>query len=387
MNSPRFSIVIPTKERHGTLPYAIRSAIDQEGQDFEVVVQDNCSGPETAAVVRQFRSPRLKYARSPYPLPMNENWEAALRLCEGEYVFFMGDDDAMMPDGLALARSILDRARLEVLSWRKYNYWWDNAVEPTLAGRLFLHLDTAFQQFDPAILLEAYYDWRVGCDLMPSIYQAFVHRDLIARVKAKAGAYFAVGAPDNFTGIANAAMAANIGWFERGLSICGNSGASTGCSYYFRSKGAARRAAYHQEEGKGIEEIIHPALIPSVNLEINFADMQLRVKDMLFPQDSRFQVNIRKVLEAMATNVNRDPDTYDEVVAEIRALASKHAIDWSSLTIPPKAPPARPVMQGPMAGPDAKINLLAVNCTQAGVHDAAQAAVLASSILPVLTIQ
>ena len=131
-NLPRFSIVIPTRQRHQTLGYAIQSVLFQPFEDFEVVVMDNCSSPETWDVVKQFRSPRLRYERSPRVLPMNENWEAGLELAQGEYVFFMGDDDAVMPDGLQLAAAILERARLDVLSWLKYTYWWDSAIEPTV---------------------------------------------------------------------------------------------------------------------------------------------------------------------------------------------------------------------------------------------------------------
>jgi glycosyltransferase involved in cell wall biosynthesis len=386
MSNPRFSIVIPTKDRHRTLASAIQSVLQQEEQNFELIVQDNCSSPETAAVVRQVHSPKLKYNRSPIPLPMNENWEEGLNLCEGEYIYFMGDDDALMPDGLALASSLLDRLPLEILSWRKYTYWWDNAIEPTLAGRMFLHLDNSFQQFDPIQLLEAHYDWRVGTDLLPSIYNSLVHRDIVAKVKAKSTKYFAVGAPDNFTAIANAAVAQRIGWFERGLSMCGNSGASTGCSYFFRSRGESRRKAYHQEEGKSIAEIIHPALIPSVNLEVNFADMQLRVKEMMFPDDSRVRFNPHKMLLSMAANINRDPACFDDVASEIRQLGEKFGIDPATIPLPPRQSGDRPTVQGPMAGPNNQVNMLAINCARAGVHDSSRAAVLAASVLPVITI-
>ena len=37
-NQPRFSIVIPTRQRHQTLGYAIQSVLFQNYPDFEVVV-------------------------------------------------------------------------------------------------------------------------------------------------------------------------------------------------------------------------------------------------------------------------------------------------------------------------------------------------------------
>ena len=45
---PRFSIVMPTRNRAALLPWAIRSALEQRFDDFEVVVSDNASSDRTA---------------------------------------------------------------------------------------------------------------------------------------------------------------------------------------------------------------------------------------------------------------------------------------------------------------------------------------------------
>lgn len=385
---PRFSIVIPTRERHHTLAYAIQSVLFQDCPDFELIVQDNASSEETWKVVRQYHSPKIKYQRAPYTLPMNENWEAALPLCEGEYIYFMGDDDALMPDGLRLASNILTRMPLEILTWQKYTYWWDSTLEPSYRGRLFLHLGCEFRKIDPRAALEAFYDWRIGFGALPSVYTSLVHRDVIARARAlTGGAYFPVGAPDVWTGILNCLAATQVGMFERGVSLCGNSGASTGCAYFFRSKGEERRKDYLAEEGKSLTELTHPSLIPSVNLEINHADHQLRARDLLFPNDQRLQVRIPLVLGAMASNINRDPDSYDATLADIDGLATKHGISMTTLNIPARASSHRSTVQGPLLGLDQKIQTLAINCAEAGVHDCSQAARLAAAILPTITIQ
>ena len=387
MSQPMFSIVIPTRERHRTLAYSMRSVLQQDYADYELIVQDNYSSEETAHVVRAYRSPRIKYNRAPYTLPMNENWEEALSLCEGRYIFYLGDDDALMPDGMSLAASILERAPMDVLMWDKYTYWWEDALEPSVAGRMFLHLSHNFQMIDPHGLLKSYYDWDLGFGALPSIYTGFTSRALVERVKEKTGKYFYVGAPDNYTGIANAYLGRNIGKFERGLSIGGNSGASTGCAYFFRSKGAQRRKDYHVEERKTIAEIIHPALIPSVNLEVNWADIQLRAKEVLFPEDDRFTVPMAKMLTAMAANINRDPDSYDETLAELRQLEAKYGVDPASVPVPPRACGEKPKLQGLIQSAPGGPQTLAVNCMEAGVHEVASAARLASALLPTLTIQ
>lgn len=388
MPRPRFSVVIPTRQRHATLGYAIQSVLFQDHPDFELIVMDNCSSPETWDVVKQFRTPKLRYHRSPRVLPMNENWETGLGMCEGDYVFFMGDDDALMPDGMTLADAVLQRMDLDVLAWRKFTYWWDDAIEPTVRGRLFLHPGCNFQILDNIQTLANYYDWKIGMGALPSIYTSFVRRTLIERTaEACGGRYFALGAPDVFTGISNLWFGKQIAAFERGLSIGGNSGFSTGTAWFFRSKGAHRRDAYHADEGQDERGLIHESLIPSVNLEVNLADTQIRAKQLLFPGDDRFQVRIPVVLAQMAANINRDPDSYDAVVREIGELAAKYSIDAASVPVPPRAPSIRATLQGPLFGAGQRLETMAIYCPQAGVRDVAQAARLASAALPVLSIQ
>lgn len=41
MSNPKFSVIIPTRERAETLPYALRTCTDQDFDDFEVIVHDN----------------------------------------------------------------------------------------------------------------------------------------------------------------------------------------------------------------------------------------------------------------------------------------------------------------------------------------------------------
>ncbi len=61
MPFPRISIVIPTRDRPGTLGFALRTCLDQDFEDFEVVVSDNCSPPATREVVESFADRRIKY--------------------------------------------------------------------------------------------------------------------------------------------------------------------------------------------------------------------------------------------------------------------------------------------------------------------------------------
>lgn len=84
MASPRFSVVIPTREGVSTLAATLRTCLDQEFDDYEIVVCDNFSSPATREVVDGFASPRIKNLRSPRPLAMSSNWELAVAHAAGD---------------------------------------------------------------------------------------------------------------------------------------------------------------------------------------------------------------------------------------------------------------------------------------------------------------
>src|SRR5450432_71829 len=393
MTPPRFSILIPTRQRPVTLAAALDSVVSQPFGDFEVVVMDNCGSPETAAVVDRFAalSDKVRYHRSDRVLRMKDNWELGLSKCVGDFLFVLGDDDALMPDGMVLADQILRRVDVELLHWEKYGYWWEDALDEAARGRLLVHGGNEIQLMDCKQALADFYQWKVGYAALPCIYSSFVHRDVVRRVKEKTGGvYFAAGSPDMFTGIANAFVTEHAATSRRGLSLAGSSGNSTGSAHYLRSKGEKRRLEYWQDEGVSQAAALHPSLIDSPNIELGVADTQLWAKQLLFPDDRRFQmITIPQLLSAMVGGIGRDPDSYEDTARDIRALARKHGIDPASLAdslaLRPPTPRARGIMQGLFDSGRPGQPSLAVNCRQAGISDAAAAARLAQGLLPVVS--
>ena len=104
MAAPRFSVLIPTRERPDTLRHTLRTVAEQPGNDYEVVVADNASGPATRQIVAKFGLPHVRYVRSEELLPMALNWERGLEQCQGEFVTVLGDDDAFLPSTLSVAQ-------------------------------------------------------------------------------------------------------------------------------------------------------------------------------------------------------------------------------------------------------------------------------------------
>lgn len=94
---PVVSILIPSRNRGELLGQAIESALTQDYASIEVVVSDNASSDDTAAIIATFNDSRLTAIRVTEPLSLVDNWNMAWRHAGGDYVIMMGDDDYLLP--------------------------------------------------------------------------------------------------------------------------------------------------------------------------------------------------------------------------------------------------------------------------------------------------
>jgi glycosyltransferase involved in cell wall biosynthesis len=119
---PRFSIVMPTRSHAQFLPKALQSALGQSHDDFEIVVSDNWSTDGTADVVHSYASPRIRYFRPERPLPLAKNFEYGLSRATGEYVTFLSDDDAFVPNLIESAADLLNIHDTDLFAWNMCSY-------------------------------------------------------------------------------------------------------------------------------------------------------------------------------------------------------------------------------------------------------------------------
>ena len=100
---PLVSVIIPTYNRLATLREAVRSALDQTHPEMEVIVVDDQSNDETAAVMAEWasREPRLLFHRIEEKGRASVCRNKGLELAKGEFVTFLDDDDLLRPDKTA----------------------------------------------------------------------------------------------------------------------------------------------------------------------------------------------------------------------------------------------------------------------------------------------
>src|ERR1700758_3139660 len=135
----RFSILVPTRQRPDTLLATLATLIWQSGDDYEIVVADNCGDEDVAAVVNavQQRHPRVKHLRSDEVLPMAVNWERGLAACSGEYISGLGEDDGFLPCTLDVVRNLIAATHTKLIAWRMHTYWWPDTIVFWNRNRLY----------------------------------------------------------------------------------------------------------------------------------------------------------------------------------------------------------------------------------------------------------
>lgn len=384
MSAPRFSILVPTRDRPATLRHTLATVAAQPGDDFEIVVADNCSGPETRAIVEALEAPAVRYLRSDEILPMAENWERGLAQCSGDFVTVLGDDDGLVPSSLALARRLIDTTRSELISWSPHIYWWPDTIVPWLRNLLIVNPEDGAAQYESREVLEAFYRGAVGFSFIPMIYCAFFHRRLIDEARLRHGGFFVPrdAAPDISSGILGLHLTQSFTLSKRPLSIRGNSGKSNGTAQWARSLGAEQREVYFREERIGLQDMIHPALVPSPNLHIIVASAKLKCREAYFPEDDALPVDLAEVLKAMIGSLNFEPEAYEVNLRDVEALADKLRIELDPADIPPRESIERRRGWGLELNQDSSLANLRVNCDLAGVHHVADAARLVDALLP-----
>lgn len=98
---PVLSICIPTYNRSALLEESLAQLCAIKWPfETEIVVSDNASTDETARILAAFP---VRSFRQQEKLEAIDNFFAAFRAARGDYAFYLGDDDAVIPDALASA--------------------------------------------------------------------------------------------------------------------------------------------------------------------------------------------------------------------------------------------------------------------------------------------
>lgn len=94
IDSPLFSIIIPTFNSGRTLSTVLESILNQDFANFEVLIIDGVSKDDTLLVAKQFNDPRVKVLSEPDSGAYNA-MNKGVALAKGDWVYFLGSDDKL----------------------------------------------------------------------------------------------------------------------------------------------------------------------------------------------------------------------------------------------------------------------------------------------------
>ncbi|WBL78687.1 glycosyltransferase [Bradyrhizobium xenonodulans] len=378
---PLLSVVVPTLDRPDTLRHALATMARQPANaDCEFVVQNNGGNPEIAEMVAGLKDARFRHFASDAVLTMTDNWETALGHASGEYVTFIGDDDALMPYACATAEDILSGRTIDLLSWRAYTYHWPNYYDPAFRNRLLAEIDltSSARRVSSRNELIRIFGFQAHYAHLPMIYNSFVRRSIIDRMRAIGGRYFIGLSPDVASGIANAALTDSFVRLSRPLSMAGFSRHSTGHALFFETTDLLETSRGARDFGA----VDGDPELPDLNaLQLFIAKDMLVLKRLLLADDDDVRLDFKALAQALATDINNRPLLYDRTVQTIGELAHTHGFDAADIIIPARLadrpPPGRGVR---VTGPNRAIYEL--DCAALGLDSIADAVRLIAQFVP-----
>ncbi len=113
MGCPSISILMPIYNEQAWLRKRIRSILEQDYEDYELIIGDNDSDDATQGIVQEFAAVdrRIEYVRHERNIGANANFQYLLDMASGDYVVFAGGHDMWSTNYIRLLKERLDANR------------------------------------------------------------------------------------------------------------------------------------------------------------------------------------------------------------------------------------------------------------------------------------
>lgn len=226
--NPKYSILIPTRNREEYLPFAIESVLSQNRDDVELIVSDNFSKDSTSNYLAGLSDCRLMVVRPPSEMPMSRHYEYILSQATGEWVTILGDDDAVMPYLFERLDSIIDKyPSSSIISSERANYFWEGCED--LYGEVVVSYRKGMGMMERSTKKDLF--WAIAGMRsifdMPMIYTTcLVKKSLIMEIKEGSGCFYHSIIPDIYSVVALSLMAGRYVRVEEPLFWVGTSNKS-----------------------------------------------------------------------------------------------------------------------------------------------------------------
>ena len=120
--APKISIIVPLYNSQKYIGTCIDSILRQTFQDFEIILVDDASkdGGLQFCGQRYQNEPRVKILQHSRNLGECASRNTGLAAAKGKYIYFMDDDDALLPRALEVFYSVAEQSNAEVIHMTRW---------------------------------------------------------------------------------------------------------------------------------------------------------------------------------------------------------------------------------------------------------------------------
>jgi len=201
--SLKLSIVIPTKNRYEYLENLLSALVKDVSKEFEVIIQDNSDdNSDFLLYINSLNDNRISYEHVEEWLSVIDNCDLGVSKAKGNFVCLLGDDD-----GIIINRSIelinyMEQNQIDSAMINKLNYDWPDvahSVWKEVSGKLTV---PDYKYTNNVINVNAVLKQIInegggfGLGDLPRLYQGFVKKSTLDKLKAESGTYFPGPSPD-----------------------------------------------------------------------------------------------------------------------------------------------------------------------------------------------
>ena len=287
MKYPKFTVIIPQKNRAEYIKHTLKTCMIQEYPNFEIIVSDDCSDDNSVEVIEDLmkKDDRIRLFAHEKHLGMRDNFEFALNQVQSGYVIALGGDDGLVPGCIWRMYEILQETKAKLLTWRPAGYLYSEQTDvPALMliprvknrGVKWIKSEDFLNKMASTL-------WYLSDDC-PMIYMKGVASlEIINKVKSrtKDNSFYYCPTPDGFSGIVLAGEVDKYVFVDEPLSMVGTTTKSQGQNYARTDEQSKKEAEEFFNDN--IRRMMHSELASqpySPLITLMTADYLLTAKDL-----------------------------------------------------------------------------------------------------------
>lgn len=106
---PKVSVCVPVYNGGSFIRNTLEMILEQDYDDYEIVVSDNRSEDNTIEEIEKVKSNRIRFLQNEKNIGMVGNWNTLIHQAKGEYIIIVCADDVIYPGALRSKAEILDK--------------------------------------------------------------------------------------------------------------------------------------------------------------------------------------------------------------------------------------------------------------------------------------